>query len=90
MLEKKYSNDELEIEPTSYIDNKQKVWFKGKDVVKILGYSDTKQAIKKHVDNEDKLLHFLSVEGVETFLQPPPPQTGGVLPTPQRRSNLGS
>ena len=67
MLEKKYSNDELEIEPTSYIDNKQKVWFKGKDVVKILGYSDTKQAIKKRVDNEDKLLHFLSVEGVETF-----------------------
>ena len=77
MLEKKYSNDELEIEPTSYIDNKQKVWFKGKDVVKILGYSDTKQAIKKHVDNEDKLLHFLSVEGVETFLQPPPPKLGG-------------
>ena len=30
------------------------VWFVGKDVAKILGYSDTFGALKKHVDIEDK------------------------------------
>ena len=30
-------------------------WFVGKDVAKALGYSDTDQALRKHVDNEDKL-----------------------------------
>ena len=54
MLEKKFSNEDLGIELTSYIDNKQNFWFFGKDVAKILGYSDTDQAIRKHVDDEDK------------------------------------
>ena len=27
---------------------------KGKDIAEILGYADTKQALKKHVDDEDK------------------------------------
>ena len=31
------------------------VWFIGKDVAAILGYSDTAAAIKRHVDDEDKL-----------------------------------
>ena len=39
---------------TSYIDNKQNIWFLGKDVAKILGHKDTNQAIRKHVDEEDK------------------------------------
>ena len=30
MLEKKYSNQDMNIELTSYIDNKQNIWFKGK------------------------------------------------------------
>ena len=30
-------------------------WLVGKDVAEILGYSDTNQAIRKHVDDEDKL-----------------------------------
>ena len=29
-------------------------WFVGKDVAAILGYSDTADAVKKHVDPEDK------------------------------------
>ena len=29
-------------------------WFVGKDVADILGYSDTAQAVRKHIDNEDK------------------------------------
>ena len=54
MLKKKFAIVNLEIELTSYIDNKQNFWFLGKDVAKILGYSDTAQAIRKHVDEENK------------------------------------
>ena len=54
MLEKKFSNEDLGIQLTSYIDYKQNVWFLGKDVAKILGYSDTDKAIRRHVDEEDK------------------------------------
>ena len=40
LIEKTFANDELEIELTSYIDNKQNIWFKEKDIAKILGYRD--------------------------------------------------
>ena len=30
------------------------IWFRGKTVADILGYEDTKKAIFKHVDEEDK------------------------------------
>ena len=39
---------------TSYIDNKQNVWFLGKDVAEILGSSNVRKAIWIHVDSEDK------------------------------------
>ena len=54
MLAKRFNNAKLGNELTSYVDNKQNIWFQGKDVAKILGYSDTAQAIRKHVDEEDK------------------------------------
>ena len=56
MIEKKFVNEDLEIELTSFIDDKQNVWFQGKDVAEILGYSKTRDALLKHVDNEDKQL----------------------------------
>ena len=54
MIEKKFANKDLEIELISFIDSKQNVWFRGKDVATILGYSDTTQAIRKNVFIEDK------------------------------------
>ena len=54
MLVKKFKNTDLGIELTSYIDNKQNVWIRGKDVGEILKYSNVRKAICKHVDNEDK------------------------------------
>ena len=54
MIEKKFVNNELEIELVSNIDNKQNIWFRGKHIAQILGYNDTDQAIRKHVDAEDK------------------------------------
>ena len=54
MLEKKFTNKDLGIELTSYIDKQQNVWFRGKDVAEILGYSNTKKAVLNHVESEDK------------------------------------
>ena len=54
MFDKTFKNEELGLELKSFIDYKQNIWFLGKDVAKILGYSDTNQAIRKHVDEEDK------------------------------------
>ena len=50
MIEKKYTNGEMNIELTSFLDNKQNIWFGGKDIAKILGYSDTDKAIRNHFD----------------------------------------
>lgn len=38
-------------------------WFIGKDVAETLGYTDTNQAIRKHVDDEDKLSRRFDVSG---------------------------
>ena len=73
MLERKYNNIDLKIELTSYIDNKQNIWFKGKGIAKILGYSDTRNAIITHVSEENNILYIASPNGVERVLQPPLP-----------------
>ena len=54
MLEKSFKNEALGLDLKSYIDKQQNIWFRGKDIANILGYSDTNQAIRKHVDNEDQ------------------------------------
>jgi len=33
----------------------KKPWFIAKDIAKVLGYKDTDDAIRRHVDDEDKL-----------------------------------
>ena len=38
-------------------------WFVGKDIAKILGYRDTSDALKKHVDSEDKLSRHFADSG---------------------------
>ena len=56
LIEKKFKNIDLGVEITSYIDKQQIIWFLGKDVAEILGYSKTRDALSRHVDNEDKKL----------------------------------
>ena len=56
MIEKKFVNKDLETELTSYIDDKQNVSFRGKDIAQILDYSNTRKVVWDHVDNEDKQL----------------------------------
>ena len=59
MIEKKFANEDLEIELTSFIDDKQNVWFRGRDIAEILGYSNSKKAIQMHVDSDDKQRIFV-------------------------------
>ena len=59
MLEKSFKNKELGIEMNSYIDKQQNVWFRGKDVAKILGYKDTDDAVRRHVSIENKMTQFI-------------------------------
>lgn len=42
------------------IEKDNNVWFVGKDVAEILGYSNTKDALLKHVDSEDKQIFLKS------------------------------
>lgn len=48
-----FKNEEFGEVRTLVIDGEP--WFVGKDVATILGYKDTSDALKKHVDTEDKL-----------------------------------
>ena len=38
-------------------------WFVGKDVVMMLGYERADNAIRSHVEEEDKLMHQISASG---------------------------
>ena len=49
---KVFNNPEFGEIRTVDIDNEP--WFVGKDVAEILGYSNTKDALISHVDEEDK------------------------------------
>ena len=60
MLEKKFTNENLGLELTSYIDKQQNVWFKAKEVGQILGYKNTDDAIKRHVSENHKRTFLLS------------------------------
>lgn len=56
-----FENDEFGTIRTVEIEGEP--WFVGKDVAEILGYKDTSDAIKKHVDNEDKLTRRFADSG---------------------------
>ena len=58
MIEKKYANIDLEIELTSFIDGKQNVWFRGRNIAQILGYKDTRHALKRHVSKENIMIQL--------------------------------
>ncbi|MFI3255635.1 MAG: BRO family protein [Rikenellaceae bacterium] len=56
-----FKNDEFGEIRTITIDGNP--WFVGKDVAEILGYVRTDNAIRKHVDDEDKLTHQFGASG---------------------------
>ena len=71
MIEKNLINEELGIDLKSFIDKNQNIYFIGKDVAKILGYQDTNQAIRKHVDEEDRKYFPVETMGYSKQGRPP-------------------
>ena len=63
MIEKTVTNNEFEIELISYIDTKQNIWFKAKDIAKIFGYIQTDQALRKHIDSENRKSYPVKTKG---------------------------
>lgn len=45
------------------VDDDNVLWFVGKDVAEILGYQRPDNAIRNHVDDEDKAMHQISASG---------------------------
>ena len=56
-----FNNPEFGEIRTMQINNEP--WFVGKDVAVALGYKDTSDALKRHVDDEDKLTQYFSDSG---------------------------
>lgn len=50
-------------EVRTLLDESNEVWFVGKDVAEALGYERADNAIRNHVDKEDKLTHQISASG---------------------------
>ena len=71
MTEKSFINNQLGINFNSYIDDKLNVWFKVKQVSTILGYKDTDQSIRKHVDEEDRKSFPVETTGYSKRGRPP-------------------
>ena len=71
MQEKSFINYQLGIKFKSYIDHKCRVWFKAKEVATILGYQDTDQAIRKHVNDEDRKYFPVETTGYSKRGRPP-------------------
>ena len=51
-----YDNKELDASIDCYVDDKNDIWFRGRDIANILNYKNPQKAIRDHVDSEDKIL----------------------------------
>ena len=56
-----WTNDELGTIRSMVVDGEP--WFVAKDLAKALGYKDTSDALKKHVDADDKLSRQIADSG---------------------------
>ena len=56
-----FTNDEFGTVRTTVINGEP--WFVGKDVAEALGYRDTSDAMKKHVDDDDRGVQNMDTQG---------------------------
>ena len=56
-----FTNDEFGTVRTTVINGEP--WFVGKDVASALGYSNTKDALSRHIDDDDKLTRQFTDSG---------------------------
>ena len=57
MIEKIFRNSDMNIELTSFINDKQNIWFQGKDIALTLGHKNenTNQILKNHMSEKYKI-----------------------------------
>ena len=76
-----YKNDTLKVEINCYIDKKNEIWFRRKEIALILEYKNTRKAIIDHVHEDDKKLMDFEMNpksGGNVSLPPAEsPETGG-------------
>ena len=76
-----YKNNELNVEINCYVDKKNEIWFRGKEIASILEYTNTRKAIRDHVHEDDKKLMDFKMKpksgGNVSFLRDESPETGG-------------
>jgi len=61
IISKVFNNEEFG--KLTVVKTDGELWFVGKEVATILGYSNTRQALKRHVDEEDKVVAKLDTLG---------------------------
>ena len=88
-MEKSFKNVDLGIELKSFIDKYQNIFFIGKDVATILGYSNTKEALKRHVSEENKMIRFMQVNCRGRETRPQQNDNRGRETRPQQNDNRG-
>ena len=64
-------------------------FFLGKDVATILGYSNTKEALKRHVSEENKMIRFMQVNCRGRETRPQQNDNRGRETRPQENDNRG-
>ena len=76
-----YKNDTLKVEINCYIDKKNEIWFRGKEIALILEYKNTCKAIIDHVHKDDKKIMVCKIKpkarGNKTLPLDESPETGG-------------
>ena len=68
---KMFNNDVLNVNIKTVTDDNNNIWFKGKDIALYLGYQNTTEAIREHVDDKYKISFgnlMSSVNKSETLL----------------------
>ena len=75
-----YKNNELNVEINCYVDKKNEIWFRGKEIASILEYKNTRKAIRDHVHKDDKKSMDFKIKpksgGNVSFLRDESPETG--------------
>lgn len=54
---------ELNLSVTSFIDEKQNIWFKGKEIANLPVYQDTDKVVRQHADEEYKKTYSTVLAG---------------------------
>ena len=90
MQKTNYKNEKLNVEINCYIDMKNEIWFRGKEIALILDYKNTRRTIRDYVHNDDKKLIDFKIQlnswGNKTLPRAESLDSSGTKTVPQAES----